>query len=104
MGSVAYMALYVIAVLLLPVLFQKYVVEPSELARETPYLKESTPSAPRDPLIAQYFERWVDAMVYQLFFPEELQAARLDFFTLLSEANLADVDKGDRLDRSAKAF
>ena len=38
-GSVAYVALYVIAVLLLPVLFQKYVVEPSELARETPYLK-----------------------------------------------------------------
>lgn len=38
-GSVAYVALYVIAVLLLPVLFQKYVVEPSELAREAPYLK-----------------------------------------------------------------
>lgn len=38
-GSVVYVALYVIAVLLLPVLFQKYVVEPSELARETPYLK-----------------------------------------------------------------
>jgi uncharacterized membrane protein (UPF0182 family) len=38
-GSVVYVALYVIAVLLLPVLFQKYVAEPSELAREAPYLK-----------------------------------------------------------------
>ena len=38
-GSVVYVALYVIAVLLFPALFQKFVVEPSELARETPYLK-----------------------------------------------------------------
>jgi hypothetical protein len=38
-GSVVYVALYVIAVLLFPALFQKFIVEPSELARETPYLK-----------------------------------------------------------------
>ena len=38
-GSVVYVALYVIAVLLFPGLFQKFIVEPSELALETPYLK-----------------------------------------------------------------
>jgi len=38
-GSVGYVALYVIAVLLFPGLFQKFVVETSELARETSYLK-----------------------------------------------------------------
>ena len=38
-GSVVYVALYVIGVLLFPSLFQKFIVEPSELTLETPYLK-----------------------------------------------------------------
>ncbi|MGI8568143.1 MAG: UPF0182 family protein, partial [Methylocella sp.] len=38
-GSGVYVALYVIAVFLLPHLFQKFIVQPSELALETPYLK-----------------------------------------------------------------
>lgn len=38
-GSGVYLALYVIAVLLLPGLFQKFIVQPSELGLETPYLK-----------------------------------------------------------------
>jgi len=38
-GSGVFVALYVVAVLLLPVFFQKFIVEPSELALETPYLK-----------------------------------------------------------------
>jgi uncharacterized protein len=38
-GSAIYVALYVIAVLLVPDLFEKFVVQPSELALETPYLK-----------------------------------------------------------------
>ena len=38
-GSGVYVALYVIGILLLPVFFQKFVVQPSELALETPYLK-----------------------------------------------------------------
>ena len=38
-GSGVYVALYVVGILLLPVIFQKFFVQPSELALETPYLK-----------------------------------------------------------------
>ena len=38
-GSGIYVALYVVGILLLPVVFQKFFVQPSELALETPYLK-----------------------------------------------------------------
>ena len=40
-GSGIYVALYFIAILLLPALFQKFLVQPNELARETPYLKNN---------------------------------------------------------------
>jgi uncharacterized protein len=40
-GSGIYVALYLIAVLLLPALFQRFVVQPNELARETPYLQDN---------------------------------------------------------------
>jgi hypothetical protein len=40
-GSGIYVALYVIAVLLLPALFQRFMVQPNELALETPYLKNN---------------------------------------------------------------
>ena len=39
MGSGIFVALYVIGVLVLPVVFEKFFVQPSELALETPYLK-----------------------------------------------------------------
>ena len=40
-GSGTYVALYVIAVLLVPALFQRFMVQPNELSRETPYLKNN---------------------------------------------------------------
>ena len=40
-GSGIYAGLYLIAVLLLPALFQRFTVQPSELALETPYLKNN---------------------------------------------------------------
>jgi uncharacterized membrane protein (UPF0182 family) len=40
-GSGIYVALYVIAVWLLPALFQRFRVQPNELALETPYLKNN---------------------------------------------------------------
>ncbi len=39
MGSAGFVALYILAILILPAVFQKLVVQPSELALETPYLK-----------------------------------------------------------------
>jgi uncharacterized membrane protein (UPF0182 family) len=38
-GVGAYLALYVVAILAVPALFQAFVVQPNELAKETPYLK-----------------------------------------------------------------
>jgi len=40
-GFGIYMALYLIAIPLVPALFQKFVVQPSELSLETPYLKNN---------------------------------------------------------------
>ena len=40
-GCGIYVALYFIAVLLVPALFQRFMVQPNELARETPYLKNN---------------------------------------------------------------
>jgi uncharacterized membrane protein (UPF0182 family) len=40
-GSGIYLGLYLIAVLVLPALFQRFVVQPNELALETPYLKNN---------------------------------------------------------------
>ena len=39
-GAVAYAALWVIGLIMLPPIFQKFFVQPSELALETPYLKK----------------------------------------------------------------
>lgn len=38
-GATAYIALYLLSLLLLPAVFQSYFVQPNELALETPYLK-----------------------------------------------------------------
>ncbi len=43
-GSGIYVGLYLIAILLVPALFQRFVVQPNELARETPYLKNNIES------------------------------------------------------------
>jgi type I restriction-modification system DNA methylase subunit len=39
-------------------------------------------------LLAGYFEQWVNALVYELFFPEPLHAAELHFFQLAEAAKL----------------
>jgi uncharacterized membrane protein (UPF0182 family) len=40
-GAGTYLALYLIGILILPALFQRFVVQPNELALETPYLKNN---------------------------------------------------------------
>lgn len=73
---------------------------------EQPTVRTSIANAPRDPLIAQYFEQWLDAMVYQLFFPEDLRSAQLDFFDLFSESNLRSdsFSPENRLDKLRNEF
>ena len=44
---------------------------------------------PQDPLIASYFEQTVNALVYELFFAQELHAASLHFFEFTAAASSA---------------
>lgn len=39
-------------------------------------------------LLAGYFEQWINALVYELFFPEPLHAVGLHFFHIAEQANL----------------
>lgn len=55
--------------------------QPSVIARENP----------RDPVMLAFWEQVINALVYRLFFPVELAAARLDFFRLVDEAALPPV-------------
>ncbi len=52
----------------------------------------------RDELMKSYFQQLMDAMVYELFFPEELHPAGKYFFKPLAEENLPALDaiKGDK--------
>lgn len=50
-----------------------------------PSVRMVTAEHPRDPQMATWFERWVNALVYELFFPEELRARGLSFFALTED-------------------
>lgn len=47
----------------------------------------------RDPLIVAYWERVLNGLVYELYFPEELQAAGLRLFDLAAQVKLPDLEK-----------
>lgn len=51
-------------------------------------------------LLAGYFEQWVNALVYELFFPEQLHHANLHFFRIAEEAqlrSLSEMKKGGEI-------
>ncbi len=54
-----------------------------------PSVTQSDRNHPQDPLIASYFEQTVNALVYELFFPQELHAAVLNFFELAAATPIA---------------
>jgi TaqI-like C-terminal specificity domain/Eco57I restriction-modification methylase len=43
----------------------------------------------RGALLEGYFEQWINALVYELFFPEELHAADLHFFDIAQDTGLS---------------
>ena len=57
-------------------------------------------------LLAGYFEQWINALVYELFFPEPLHAAGLHFFRLADQAQLPALPaiKGKELPELQKLF
>jgi hypothetical protein len=61
----------------------------------------------RDPLMVVYWERVLNGLVYELYFPEELHAAGLRLFDLVASAALPDVTalpEADRLPRLRQKF
>ena len=59
------------------------------------------------PLIAAFMEQWVNALVYELFFPQELHAAGLHFFDLIQAAHLPSLEtlaEAERLPRLQAIF
>ena len=61
----------------------------------------------RDPLMVAYWERVLNGLVYELYFPEELHAAGLRLFDLVASADLPDITNlpgKDRLGTLRKKF
>ncbi|MDX6765597.1 MAG: TaqI-like C-terminal specificity domain-containing protein [Candidatus Methylacidiphilales bacterium] len=56
----------------------------------------------RDPLMLAYWERVLNGLVYELYFPEELHAASLRLFDLVAQADLPDVTQIPEQDRLPK--
>jgi hypothetical protein len=56
----------------------------------------------RDPLMVAYWERVLNGLVYELYFPEELHAAGLRLFDLVAQADLPDITKLPEKDRLPK--
>lgn len=52
-----------------------------------PSVARSSREHPVDPDIAAYIEQWVNALVYELYFPAELNSSGLRFFDLTAELN-----------------
>jgi hypothetical protein len=60
-----------------------------------------------DLIMAQYLEQWVNALVYELFFPQELHAANLHFFDLIqieAVSQLNSLNESDRLSGLRRLF
>lgn len=70
------------------VIFDSQVVRCQQLRRLL--ASQSTGQSTRDPLMLAYWERMVNAMVYELYFPEEVNGAGLRIFYLIQQAGLDD--------------
>mgnify|MGYP000931804721 CR=1 FL=1 len=61
----------------------------------------------RDPLMLAYFERIMNGLVYELYFPEEVHGAGLHLFDAVAEAKLPDIEtipEEERLSRLRTLF
>lgn len=57
-----------------------------------PSVVDSGPKRPQDPAVASFYEQVVNALVYELFFPEELHTVGLRFFDLVNDASVPTLD------------
>jgi hypothetical protein len=61
----------------------------------------------RDPLMLAYWERVLNGLVYELYFPEEVEGAGLRFFALVAQAqlpHLQSIPEPERLSRLRQLF
>ncbi len=71
------------------------------------HLQKMSTTVPRDTLLRDYFEQIINGLVYELYFPEDLHAARLKLFDLVSKTDLPDLDtipEQERLPRLRALF
>lgn len=74
---------------------QKAVVESTASCVQCLYQQTDEPKTghPRDPLMRDYYEEILNALVYELYLPDDLHTAGLHFFDLVMAANLPRVDR-----------
>ena len=65
-----------------------------------------SPAAARDRQMADYFKQLLDALVYELYLPDELDAAGVRFFPSLTDEDLPGMEEiqGDRLETLRRLF
>jgi hypothetical protein len=69
--------------------------------------QNDTAQSTRDPLMLAYWERVLNGLVYELYFPDELQGVGLHLFDLVEKAKLPELDslpEKDRLPRLRQKF
>lgn len=57
-----------------------------------PSVIDPGPKRPQDPAVTSFYEEVINALVYELLFPEELHSAGLNFFSLVEDARLPTVN------------
>ena len=71
------------------------------------FVAHPTTQATRDPLMLAYWERVLNGLVYELYFPDELHAAGLGIFDLVAQAgfpNMNSIPESDRLPKLRQLF
>ncbi len=90
-----------------PMKEQSVAVALSRLLHGIKRLLPITNQTTRDPLMVAYWERTLNGLVYELYFPDEVHGAGLRLFDLVEKAKLPDVDalaEKDRLPRLRQKF
>ncbi|MCF7999100.1 MAG: hypothetical protein K9L25_08680, partial [Methylovulum sp.] len=67
--------------------------------KKQPFYTSTDLNFAEERLMSNFFENLIDALVYELYFPEELHEAKKQFMSLVVQENLPDLDsiEGDKV-------
>jgi hypothetical protein len=67
--------------------------------KKQPFYNSTDLNFAEERLMSNFFENLIDALVYELYFPEELHEAKKQFMNLIIKENLPDLDaiEGDKV-------